>query len=97
MKNKNGDFETYLSKFQNGALLESTSTWANEKNIKISFNDDCEFDGSLDENTISGIGIQTWANGRKVEGTWKNGYLQGDFKITDKNGKYEIFNNRKGT
>jgi len=32
---------------------------------------------------LEGKGIQTWENGTRVEGVWKDGYLEGEFEITD--------------
>ena len=70
---------------------------SNEEFVTFDFKDDvCKFVGQLSGGKIEGTGTQIWASGKKIQGTWKDGYLTGEFQITDTEGVTKTFTNDDG-
>ena len=70
---------------------------SNEEFVTLDFKSNvCKFVGQLSDGKIDGTGTQIWASGKKIQGKWKDGYLTGEFKITDTEGKTKTFTNDDG-
>ena len=56
---------------------------------KIAFNDGTTFQGNFKEGVLSGKGTQQWKSGRRIEGEWKDGQLNGEVEFTDLHGNQQ--------